>query len=152
MNISDFIGRQNDLESFIDCNFDKVQYDGFEKPVYFYKVDFINKTPCLKFCTMSIQQCWVKKIDTSYTFFIIIKSTADVQKKISARYGRWDVSGFITTQGTPVGGSHFIWRREHVNISVESYINIFRIPKYEMCELVIFGNMKPNQLMDRPEE
>lgn len=71
MEIADIIARQYDLSRFIHDNFDKVDYDDttksvFQNPIFPYKVDFINRTDSLKFCNMSIQQCWLKKIDSLY--------------------------------------------------------------------------------------
>jgi hypothetical protein len=152
MDISDFIGRQSDLHSFIDGNFDPVEYEGFENPVHPFKVDFINRIGSLKFCTMPIQQCWVRKVDTLYAFFIIVKTTADVQKNISNRYGKYDISASITTQGVPVGGQIFMWHSEQLDIEVSSYFNTFKIPKYEKCDLIICRNMTRRQLTGRPDD
>jgi hypothetical protein len=146
MDISNFIGGRSDIEYFIDSYFDKVEYDGFNNPIFPFKVNFINKEDSMKFCTMNIQQCWVQKIDTLYSFFIVIKRAADLQKNISAKYGRWNISGQVAAQGIPIGGGLAMWSKENLNITLRTYFNALQIPEYEMCDLVIIGNMKSSQL------
>jgi len=152
MNISDFIGSQSDLDSFIDCNFNKVEYHGFESPIFLSNINFINKNDSLKFCMIGIQNCWVKRIDTCYAFFIVIKRTNDIRKNISAKYGGYDVAASATSEGTPIGNGIFIWRKRHLLIYLESYLNILKTPRYEMCDLIICGNMTFDQLSDMREE
>jgi len=129
MEIADVIKGQYDLDRFIHDNFDKIDYgdtakSGFGNPTFPYKMDFINRTDSLKFCTMNIQQCWLKKINDLYAFFIIIKTTADVQKNISTVFGKCSASAMITSQGTSIGNGLFVWRREDLNIDQMSYFNL----------------------------
>jgi len=152
MDISEIAGRQEDLEDFIHHYFDSVEYDRVFSPILLYHVNFINKTDHLTFCKMNIQQCWVKKINDLYAFFMVIKTSAEVEKNISARYGKWDTKGSISIQDSPLGGDLIMWSKGDINIDVSSYQNTFRIPKYEACELVICGNMTSRQLLDLPEK
>jgi hypothetical protein len=152
MDISDFLEKKGDLEKFINENFDSVEYDELRGPLLLYRVNFVNKKESLKFCTMSVQQCWVKKIDKLYAFFILIKTSAEVEKHISERYGKWEVKGEISTQDGPIGGDLFSWSAGQVKIDVSSYFNTFRVARYEKCELVICRNMTLSQLIDRSEE
>ena len=152
MDISEIAGRQEDLEDFIHRYFDSVEYDRVLSPILLYHLNFINKTDHLTFCKMNIQQCWVKKINDLYAFFMVIKTSAEVEKNISARYGKWDTKGSISIQDSPLGGDLIMWSKGDINIDVSSYQNTFRIPKYEACELVICGNMTSRQLLDLPEK
>jgi hypothetical protein len=152
MDISDVVGGKSNLDSFIDCNFDKVEYPGFESPIFLSNVNFINKNDSLKFCTMDIQQCWVKRIDTCFAFFIVIKRTNDIRKNISAKYGGYDVTAWATSEGTPIGTGIFIWRKRQLLIYLESYLNILKTPRYEMCDLIICGNMTFDQISDIREK
>jgi hypothetical protein len=147
--ISDFIGRPNDLKSFIDSNFDSVVDDDFRNPMLPYRVDFISRTDSLKFCGMILQQCWVQKIDTLYSFFMIIKQTSDIKNHISGVYGNCNVAASVTAEGININDSLFLWRLGHVNIDQSRYYNVFRDPKFEECDLIIFGNMKFTQRVSR---
>ena len=152
MDISDFLEKKVDLDKFINENFDSVEYDKLWGPLPFYQVNLVNKAESLKFCTMNVQQCWVKKIDTLYAFFILIKTSAEVEKHISDRYGKWENKGEISTQDGPIGGDLISWSAGEVKIDVSSYFNVHRVSRYEKCELVICRNMTFRQLMDIPEE
>lgn len=147
MDISDYKGRLNDLQTFIDSNFFTVEYEGFENPMHPFKVGFINRTDSLKFCTMTVLQCWVQRIDTFYSFFMILKRSAAVKRHITSVYGNCDVSALVTAEGINMSDSLFMWRRGHLRIDEQPYYNISGIPKFEDCDLIIFGNMKFEQLL-----
>jgi len=152
MDISEIVGKQEDLEGFVHHYFDSVEYDRVFSPILLFHVNFINKTDHLTFCKMNIQQCWAKRSNELYAFFMVIKTSAEVEKNISARYGKWDTKGSISIQDSPLGGDLIMWSKGDINIDVSSYQNTFRIPKYEACELVICGNMTSRQLLDLPEK
>jgi hypothetical protein len=151
MDISEIIGKRKQLESFIHGNFNSIEYNRNRSPILLYNVNFINKTDRLTFCNMNIQQCWVKKRGELYAFFMIIKTSADIERYISAKYGKWDTKGSISIADTPLGGDIITWSMGEVKIDVSSYPNAFNIPKYELCDLVICGNMTLKQLLDLPE-
>jgi hypothetical protein len=139
IDIADFIGKQANLDSFIVCNFDKVDTaaTGLFSPTI-YKVDFINRTDSLKFCAMSIQQCWVKRVDSLYAFIIIVKRSAHAHTYISKVYGESDVSALVSGGGDiTIDDSIFIWRRGHLTIDLMPYYNISKLPKYDSCDEVI---------------
>src|SRR5579859_6856965 len=96
MDISDIIDRREEVEDFVHRNFDSIEYDRLIKPILFHKINFINKTEHLTFCKMNVEQCWVKKSNDLYAFFMVIKTSAEVEKNISARYGKWDTKGSIS--------------------------------------------------------
>jgi hypothetical protein len=152
MDISEIVGKQEDLEDFIHHYFDSVEYDRVFSPILFFNVNFISKTDHLTFCKMNIQQCWVKKTNDLYAFFMVIKTSAEIEKNISLRYGKWDTKGSVSIQDVPLGGDLFTWNIGHISIDVSSYENMLRIPKYEACELVVCGNMTYRQLLDLPEK
>ena len=147
MDISEYVDQPDDLETFIDSNFVTVKYDGFENPMYPFKVNFINRTDSLKFCAMNVQQCWVQRIDTFYSFFMIIKRTAVIKKRITSVFGNCSISASVTAEGIHIDDSLFIWSSGHINIDQNKYYNISRNPKFEECELIIFGNMRFKQLL-----
>jgi hypothetical protein len=152
MDISDFVGKKDDLEKFINENFDSIEYEELWNPLLFYRVNFVNKTDLLTFCTMNVQQCWVKRVGKLYAFFILIKKSAEVEKHISERFGKWEVRGEISTNDGPMGDDLFSWTVGEVKIDASSYSNAFRVKRYEMCDLVICRNMTRAQLLDLPEE
>ncbi len=115
MDIATFTARQGERDSFISSNFSKVEY-GLENPLRFYKVNFINRTDSLRFCTMNIKQCWVKKKNDLYEFFMLIKKTEDIEEHIAAVYGPCNASSVITTQGIPIGDGLLFWKKDHLNI------------------------------------
>lgn len=151
MDISDFTEKTDDLEKFINENFDSVEYEEPFSPLPGDWVSLINKTESLKFCTMNVQQCWAKKIDTLYAFFILIKTSAEIEKHISERYGIWETRGEISIQNERLGGDLFSWNAGQVKIDVSSYFNIWQVPRYEMCDLVIYRNMSITQLQERSD-
>jgi hypothetical protein len=101
MDISDFIEKKDDLAKFIKENFDTVEYEEPFSPIPFYRVNLVNKTESLKFCTMNVQQCWIKKSDTLYAFFILIKTSAEIEKHISKRYGKWESKALLVFKVIP---------------------------------------------------
>ena len=149
MDISDFIEKKDDLEKFINENFDSVEYKVPSNPLFFYRVNLINKTESLKFCTMNIQQCWVNKIDTLYGFFILIKTSAEIEKNISKIYGKWETRSEGNIDGHSLG-DEFSWSAGKLKIDVSSYSNPLGIPKYDMCKLVMCNKMTINQLLQKP--
>lgn len=151
MDISDFIEKKDDWDKFINENFDSVEYEEPFSPLPFYRINLVNKTEFLKFCTMDVQQCWVKKIDSLYAFFILIKRSAEIEKHISKRYGKWETRAEISIQGDPLGGDLFSWSAGQLKIDVSSYINMFQVSRYEMCDLVVCRNMTFGQLLERSD-
>jgi hypothetical protein len=151
MDISDVIKKDSDLDRFIYENFDSVEYDTFQNPLLSYRVNFVNKTGPIRFCTMNIQQCWVKKAGRMYAFFMLIKKSAEVERHISDRYGKWEVRGDVSTKDGPIGNNLFMWTLGDVKIDISTYLNTFRDPRYEFCELVICRNMTHSQMMDMSE-
>jgi len=147
MDISDFFGKKDEMK-FIDENFESIEYDSLRSPLLTYRVNFVNRIENLKFCGLTIQQCWVKKTGRLYAFFMIIKKSREVEKRISGRYGKWEVQGEISTQDGPLGGTLFMWSAGDIKIDLCTYFNTFRVPKYENCELVICRNMTLRQLND----
>lgn len=149
MDISDLIEKKGDIEKFIKENFDSVEYEeAWKNPLPFHRVNLVNKTDSLKFCTMNVQQCWVKKIDTLYAFFILIKTSAEIEKHISKRYGVWETKAEISIQGDPLGGDLISWSAGQLKIDLSSYFNTAQIPRYEMCDLVVCRNMTYAQLLE----
>lgn len=151
MDISDFIEKKDGLEQFITENFNYVEYEQSCNPLLFERVNLVNKTDSLRFCTMNIEQCWIKKIDTLYAFFILIKTSAEIEKHISRRYGIWETRTEISIQGDRLGGDLFSWSAGQLKIDVSSYFNVFRVPRYEMCNLVVCRNMTYGQLLEKPD-
>jgi hypothetical protein len=148
MDISDFIEKKDDLERFVNENFNRIEYEEPFSPLPGKRVKLVNNTDSLKFCTMSIQQCWVKKVDNLYAFFIIIKTSAEIEKRISNRYGKWETKAEISIQNERIGGDLFSWNAGQVKIDVSSYINILHDPRYEMCDLIVCRNMTYTQLLE----
>ena len=69
MDIADVIEKKNDLGKFINEHFDSVVYEEPFGPFPGNRVHLINKTDSFKFCTMNVQQCWVKKTRYLICFF-----------------------------------------------------------------------------------
>jgi len=147
MDISEHIDQPNDLKTFIDSYFDRTVYEGFNNPMLPFRVNFINRTDSLKFCGMTLQQCWVQKIDTLYSIFMIIKQTADVTKHITSVYGNCSGSASISAEGIHIDDSLFFWDLGYINIDQSKYYNITQNKKYEECELIVFRNMRRSQLI-----
>jgi hypothetical protein len=59
------------------------------------------------------------------------------------------VEGPISIQGDPIGGGLFSWSAGQLKIDASSYINMFRVPRYEMCDLVVCRNMTYGQLLEK---
>ena len=146
MDIADIMVNQRSLDSFIQSNFDKAGY-GSVNPLIYYKIDYVNRTDSLTFCSMSIVQCWVRRTDSLYAFFILVKRSANSRKNITEKYGSPTIMARIDTQGIPIGAGLFMWRKEQLNIELTTYFNTAGIPKYEMCDLIICGNSKRDQLL-----
>ena len=148
MDISDVIERKNHLDDFITKNFENIYYEFPAKPLPFYSVHLINKTRSFEFCNMNIEQCWVKKIDTLYAFFILIKKSAEIEKHISQRYGKWETSAEIVSQNGIIDGDLFSWRVGDLKIDVSTYFNTSANPRYDECCLVVCRNMTHGQLSE----
>jgi hypothetical protein len=150
MDIADFLEKKDDLDKFINEHFDSVQYEQGHNPLLYERINLINKTDSLKFCTMNVQQCWVKQIDSLYAFFILIKTSPEIEKYISRRYGIWETRAEISIQGDQLGGDLFSWSAGAFEIDVSTYFNVTQVPRYEMCDLVVCRNMTYQQLMEKP--
>ena len=100
---------------------------------------------------MNVQQCWVKKIDTLYAFFIIIKTSAEIEKHISKRFGKWETTAEISAQGGRIGDDLFSWSAGQMEIDVSSFFNPIGVSKFEGCDLVICRNMTYRQLIERSD-
>lgn len=148
MDISDFLENKDDIERFINENFTRFKDEELLSPLRIYQVNLINKTESLTFCTMDVQQCWIRKIDTLYAFFILIKTSADVEKHISERYGRWQMVSEIGTQDGRIGGNLFSWNADKMEINMTSFFNPLAVAKYEQCELVICSNLTFSYLIN----
>lgn len=145
IDIADHIGTRDELERFLKENFDTIKQQEPLGALLFYKADLINKTGSLTFCKMHVQQCWVKKIDTLFAFFIAIKTAAGIEKNIASRYGPWKESAEISSDSGPMGGTMFFWRIGQLNIETSTFFTFD--PRFEMCDLVTCRTINLEQLI-----
>jgi|SRR6185312_5178161 len=151
MDISEILDRPGEIENFVRANFDRVEYDQVLSPVFPFKADFVNRVDSLKFCSMHIQQCWIKKVNTLFAFFMVVKRTSEIERNITSIYGKCDAVGSIYAEESPIVDSLFMWHRGNIYVETNSYYNFLRLPNCEMCDLIILRNMSRNQLSDRSE-
>lgn len=149
MDIADLIEKKGDLGRFIRMNFDSVEYVQFRTPLPFMQVNLVSHTDALTFCTMNVQQCWVKRVGVLYAFFMLIRRSDEIEKHISKRFGIWETRGGISIGGDPPDDEMISWNAGPVKIDVSQYINVLDVPKYEMCDLVVCGNMTYRQLLEK---
>ena len=151
MDISDFIENKYDLEKFINENFEDIEYQESSNPLLVFQVNRINKTESLKFCSMNVQQCWVKQIDTLYAFLFLLNDLLKL-KSISPNdmvYG--ETRGEISIQDSCIGGDLFSWNTGQMEIDVSQFLNSFQVPRYEMRDLVVCRDMSITPLLERSD-
>lgn len=137
------------IDGFITNKFDSVG-SSYKNPIFPYKINYKIKDKEVTFCGVPVVDCWALKSNSSYTFFMLIKHSANLVNAISKNYGQHDTETEIEINDRPSSPTSYSWESEKVNIFLRSFRNVEKDKKYEDCLMVIIGNMSYYEIVSFP--
>ena len=141
--------RSNKVDSFIANKLDSVG-TSYRNPIFPYKVNFKSRGDSITFCGVPVIDYWALKLDSSYTFFLLVKQSSSLVSLISQIYGRQEseIESEINSQSTSL--TSYAWETDSGTILLRSFMNVEMDKKHYGCSLIVIGNMRYIDIVSMP--
>lgn len=147
MEITTVIKEKRITNDFVSKNFEHVS-SSYHNPIFPCKVNYKKKTSVTtSFCNFPVVECWMLKKDSLYTFFLLIKNDSQLVKGISKIYGEHLMESEVEMNDNYMYSTSYYWEIGRVNIVLNNFRNVYRVPNFDDCVLVSIGNMKYSEII-----
>jgi hypothetical protein len=143
MDINNVLLGSGGIDEFLQTRCQKLD-SSYRNPIYPYNVNYKISDTGVKFANLPLVESWVLKIETSFTFFLMLKDNAaspDLVEVISKYYGSHFMESNVEIGSHFNTGNTFYWRTEKLKIMLERFPNVRTDKKYDNCDMLIIGNM-----------
>lgn len=143
MDINQAIKDSVNIDDFISNKYQKVD-SLYHNPIYPYKVNYRIKDVNITFGHLPLVESWALKIDTSFTFFILLKNNSkgpSLVDVISKYYGPHSMESNVEIDDHFNTSNTYYWRIDNIQIMLERFPNVRMVKKYDNCFMVLIGNM-----------
>lgn len=137
------------IANFIANKFDSVGAS-YKNPIFPYKINYKIKNEEVTFSGVPVVDCWALKSNSSFAFFLLIKSSPNLVNAISENYGQHESETEIEINNRPSSPASYSWEAEKINIILKSFRNFEMDNKYKDCSMVIIGNMSYYEIVSLP--
>ena len=149
MEINDAIKNEKSINSFIETYFEPVT-PFYKNPLFPLKINHKSKGRTITFCNITPVDSWALKLDSSFTFFLLIKDSVKVFNAITKNYGGHSIESEAAVNDVSMGIT-YDWENPPIQISLKQFINDEDFPEYEDCYLIRIGNMNFKDIVILPD-
>ena len=143
MDINQAIEDSATIDDFISSNYENVDSQ-YHNPIYPYKVNYRMKDAGITFAHLPLVESWALKVDTSFTFFILLKNNSNgpnIVDVVSSYYGLHSMESNVEIGDHFNTSNTYYWRIANIQIMLERFPNVRMTKKYDNCFMLLIGNM-----------